>query len=96
MPPRKTKFIKFDVHFVIEFEDKEPFDSIGAAVGPPDIDGFIAAGMKAIGVERGNILGGSRFGMNLHWPKGPVVRAEGPGPAVRARPSTPKKGRRKP
>jgi len=93
MPSRKTKFVKFDVHFIIEFEDKEPFDSI--PVGVPDIDGFIAAGMKAIGVEQGNILGGSRFGMNLHWPKGAVVRAEGPGPAVRAKPPL-KKGRRRP
>jgi hypothetical protein len=76
MPPRKTKFVKFDVHFVIEFDDREPFDSI--PVGSPDIHGFIAAGMKAIGVEQGNIIGGSRFGMNLHWPKGPVVRDEDP------------------
>lgn len=75
MPSRKTKFVKFDVHFVIEFEDREAFDSI--PVGSPDINAFIAAGMKVIGVEQGNIIGGSRFGMNLHWPKGPVVR-EGP------------------
>jgi hypothetical protein len=88
MPSRKTKFVKFDVHFVIEFDDKEPFDSVGTVVGPPDIHGFIAAGMKAIGVEKGNIIGGSRFGMNLHWPKGPVVRAEKPEAKV-------KKGRRK-
>lgn len=64
--PRKTRHVKFDVHFVVEFDDREPFDSV--PVGPPDIHKFIASGLQAIGVEKGNICGGARFGMNLHFP----------------------------
>ena len=82
---RKTKCVRFDVRFAIEFENKEPFDSIGSVMKPPDINAFIAAGMKALGVKDGNILGGARFGMNLYFPRPEPA----PEPIVK-----PKKGRR--
>lgn len=79
MPSRKTQFVRFNVQFVVKLEHVPPFDSIGAVIGPPDINGFIAAGMKTLlpeaSLEKGYIVGTSRLGMYLYFPNPQTLAA---------------------
>lgn len=79
MPARKTNHVKFRLEFVVKLDDRPAFDSV--PVGPPDIHKFISAGLETLGITDGYIEGGSRFGMDLHFPR----PAASPAPAAKKR-----------